>query len=365
MGERIGSTTRELGLDAARGAAIIAMVLAHSLPWFTAPWPLEPLLGQINDLASPMFGLVMGVSAGLVARKVVVRGDRRWPTVAHFALRAVLLMVVGELLLKINVWIALVLQPLGLTAFVGAFLMFLRPRYVAVLAGLVWLLELLNSLPGTEPDTATWRDPSHWLHYYALSDEHYRLTGLLPLFLLGVVIGRVGHTRVRTLWATAVVGAAGVMGWLVGKALHWGTEPGRWIDNTHDLALSALAFAGICAAAGLPALRGRVVREILRPVALVGTVALSVYALQFVLLKVLVQHAPAWLPFGWQPAVVFIAGCLMIGWLWARFVGRGPLELALAWLSGKSLMPRFAANAGAFSPAPLRTPRATSSRQDP
>lgn len=331
---------RDLGLDAARGLAIVAMVIAHSHPWFVAPGPVSRVIGEVNDLASPLFGLVMGVSAGLVARGVLARRRAQWPTIAHFAVRAVLLVVIGELLLKFHVWIALVLQPLGLTALIGAFLMFLRPRLLAALAAATWLLQLLNTLPGSGAGIASWRDPGEWLRFYLLSDPHYRVTGLLPLFLLGVVIGRVGHARPRTLRITSAVGALGVLGWVAGKALHLSTDPGRWIDNTHDLALSAIVFAVVCAATGAPALVGTVSRAVLRPVAAIGTVALSAYALQFLLLKLLIHHAPAWLPFGWKPAVVFIVACLVLSWLWARFIGKGPLEWLTAELSGRSLVRR-------------------------
>lgn len=335
---------RDLGLDAARGLAIVAMVIAHSHPWFVAPAPLNRLIGEINDLASPLFGLVMGVSAGLVARGVIERQRERrqekWPTIAHFAVRAVLLVVIGELLLKFDVWIALVLQPLGLTALVGAFLMFLRPRHLALLAVVTWVAQLANTLPGTDPDTADWHEPLHWLRFYVLSDSHYRLTGLLPLFLLGVFIGRVAHTRARTLQLTFVIGVSGAIGWLAGKALHLSAEPGRWIDNTHDLALCTIAFAVVCVAAGARAPLGTAARAVLRPIAVIGTVALSAYALQFPLLRILVHHAPAWLPFGWRPAVVFIVLCLVLSWAWARLVGQGPLEWLLAQLSGKRLLAR-------------------------
>lgn len=330
---------RDLGLDAARGLAIVAMVIAHSHPWFVAPGPLNRLIGEINDLASPLFGLVMGVSAGLVARGVLARRQAQWPTIAHFAVRAVLLVVIGELLLTFHVWIALVLQPLGLTALIGAFVMFLGPRVLAALAVATWLLQLLNTLPGGT-DTASWRDPGEWLHLYVLSDPHYRVTGLLPLFLLGVVLGRVGHARPQTVRLTFAVGVLGALGWVAGKALHLSTGHGQWIDNTHDLALSAIVFAATCAAAGAPAILGRLSQVVLRPVAAIGTVALSAYALQFVLLKLLVQHPPSWLPFGWKPAVVFIAACLAISWLWARYVGKGPLEWLTAELSGRSLVRR-------------------------
>lgn len=87
---------RDLGLDAARGVAIVAMVIAHAHTWFTAPGPLDRLVDEINDLASPLFALVMGVSAGLVARGIIARGQDRWPTIAHFAVRALLLVVLGS-----------------------------------------------------------------------------------------------------------------------------------------------------------------------------------------------------------------------------------------------------------------------------
>ncbi|NNG41264.1 DUF1624 domain-containing protein [Flexivirga sp. ID2601S] len=339
------SPTRDLGLDAARGIAIVAMVVAHAVPWFVAPQPLRAIIGQVNDLASPLFALVMGVSAGLVARRVVAARAPRWPTVAQFAVRAVLLVVIGELLGKINIWIAVVLQPLGLTALIGAFVMFLRVRYVAVLAVVLWLLQLLNTYPGNEPNDASWRHPAHWLHVYVLSDSHYRVTGLLPVFLLGLILGRVGHCRPRVLRATLALGVAAAAAWVIGRALGWSTYPGRFVDNTHDLALSAIVFALVGMATAAAPRAGTVIRALirtlLRPVATIGTVALSLYALQFVLIKLLVQHPVGWLPYGWKPAVVFIVTCLLIAWLWARLIGTGPVEWVVNLLSGRRLVRRL------------------------
>ncbi|WP_265446886.1 acyltransferase family protein [Flexivirga meconopsidis] len=332
---RTARQPRDLGLDAARGIAIIAMVIAHAVPWFQAPQPLKALIGQVNDLASPLFALVMGVSAGLVARRVLTEHAARWPTATQFAVRAVLLVVIGELLGKINLWIAVVLQPLGLTALLGALVMFLRVRYLAVLAVACWLLQLLNTYPGNEPNDANWRQPAHWLHVYVLSDSHYRVTGLLPVFLLGLILGRVGHARPRVLRATLALGVLAAAAWAFGRAMGWSTYPGRFIDNTHDLALSGIVFALVGMAAATAPRAGTVIRALLRPVATIGTVALSLYALQFVLIRLLVQHGPDWLPFGWKPAVVFIVACLLISWLWARLIGTGPIEWVVNVLSGR------------------------------
>ena len=53
---------RVLGLDAARGLAVVAMVIAHALPFISSrvPEAVMFLLVQVNDLASPLFALVMG-----------------------------------------------------------------------------------------------------------------------------------------------------------------------------------------------------------------------------------------------------------------------------------------------------------------
>jgi uncharacterized membrane protein len=59
---------RVLGLDAARGVAVVAMVIAHALPFVSSRLSEAAtyVLLQVNDLASPLFALVMGAAAGLV-----------------------------------------------------------------------------------------------------------------------------------------------------------------------------------------------------------------------------------------------------------------------------------------------------------
>ncbi|HWO50444.1 MAG TPA: heparan-alpha-glucosaminide N-acetyltransferase domain-containing protein [Ornithinibacter sp.] len=56
--------------DVLRGVAILAMLIAHAVPFLPgAPSALNFLMFNINDVASPLFALVMGMSAQIVTQR--------------------------------------------------------------------------------------------------------------------------------------------------------------------------------------------------------------------------------------------------------------------------------------------------------
>ena len=56
--------------DVLRGIAILAMLIAHAAPLVPSlPESVLFVQSNINDLASPLFALVMGMSTALVMRK--------------------------------------------------------------------------------------------------------------------------------------------------------------------------------------------------------------------------------------------------------------------------------------------------------
>jgi len=61
------SGTRLLVADVLRGIAIVAMVIAHAAPFVPSrPGVLSFVTSMFSEMASPLFALVMGLSAQLV-----------------------------------------------------------------------------------------------------------------------------------------------------------------------------------------------------------------------------------------------------------------------------------------------------------
>ena len=60
-------TGRDPAVDLVRGIAVVCMVIAHVKVWApTEDTLVKIVLTLVNNVASPLFALVMGVSAGIV-----------------------------------------------------------------------------------------------------------------------------------------------------------------------------------------------------------------------------------------------------------------------------------------------------------
>ena len=56
--------------DVLRGVAILAMLIAHAVPLLLgAPSAVNFMTDNVNDVASPLFALVMGMSAQIVTQR--------------------------------------------------------------------------------------------------------------------------------------------------------------------------------------------------------------------------------------------------------------------------------------------------------
>jgi len=316
-----------LGLDAARGVAVVAMVIAHGIPFISLRVSESSafVLQQVNDLASPLFVLVMGVAAGLVfGRGAASRG------IARAAVKGALLILLGVGLEQLDHWVAVILHILGLLLIVGTPLLVLGSRWLlgiaAVLfAGGPWVIEAVTraagGVAGGAATTAGWA--ANPLVQWLVTNTHYRVLTLLPLFLVGAVLGRRGLRDERTSWWCLLGGVALV--WasfaaeLLGRAVIFsGDHPDQVQEN--GLALAAYGFVMATDIAGE---RRPSVYAVLQPVALIGQVALSLYVFHVVLLVPLIPAFPqgGWLPFGLLLTVALVAA-----WGWARVIGRGPVE---------------------------------------
>lgn len=325
---------RVFGVDLTRGVAIVAMVIAHVRVWSPyyraeeAPTAVVLALAQINNLASPLFALVMGISVGLVARRASTspRSAARRDIV-----RGLVLIVIGLLLVELHTFVAIVLQPLGVTLIVGTLLARLPTRLVALVTGVSLLVAPVvnaaaRSIFATTPryGGSLWDQALQWVVLY----PHYRMTNLLPLFLIGVIVARMRFER-RLLTVLLVAGAACYLAFVALTALGYRVqESGDHLDTLSDLGLAVTVAAGLLL---LSPLLGDPVRAALRPVVGVGTVALSAYVFHVALIALLTQLYGPSLRSHWVAACLgVLVSTVALGWLWWRTVGVGPLERLMA-----------------------------------
>src|SRR5690606_19419554 len=115
-----------------------------------------------------------------------------------------------------------------------------------------------------------------------MAGHSYRAVSLLPFFALGALLAATGLLRrpgSLAVWAAPV--AVVLVGLRLGGVLDSGTLSGDPMDQAWDLSLVALAVLLVGATVGVG---GASLRWAWRPVGDLGAVALSVYALQLVVL---------------------------------------------------------------------------------
>lgn len=327
---RVGAAARDLGVDLARGLAILAMVVAHVKMWWQVDSrPVIFVLGQVNNVASPLFCLVMGVAAGLVLMRTV-RPVRPEAFVARNAVRGLALIAIGLLIEDLPSNIAIVLQVLGVVLLVGSPLLLLGARVVLVLAVLVFVAgpvinEVVMGSYVPQPGGGAWDRVLEWV----VASRHYRLTNLLPFFLVGGFLAMRGLRR-RDLRVVTLLGVVGLPVLVASAVLLEARTSGSFLDNISDLALSFTAFGATVLLARAPQLDGTV--RALAPVAAVGSVALSAYVFHVLLIAGL-NHYVGWT---WLrahpvlPSVGVLLATVGTGWLWWHLLGRGPIERVLA-----------------------------------
>ena len=117
--------------DVLRGIAILAMLIAHAAPLVPSlPESVLFVQSNINDLASPLFALVMGMSTALVMRKAGPSAQDRGLVVVQNAIRGLILVALGLWLTTWGSWIAIILSFLGIVLMVGTPLLLLSTRWI-------------------------------------------------------------------------------------------------------------------------------------------------------------------------------------------------------------------------------------------
>lgn len=340
-------------VDLLRGVAILAMLIAHGAPflWPTGmSRPVEMLLGGINALASPLFGLVMGAAAAIVWSRPLTL--ERWPrrTLADIG-RGVLVFGLGVLLVDVDTWVAIVLHVLGVlmvlglpvAALAGAALrggrssgLWRAATWTSTVAAFVAAPWLTGTLAPAGERIANGRAGDWSELWVALTaGSSYRAVSLLPFFTLGAALTASGLVRQPRRLALLAGVSAGLLAALrLAGVLRPGELSGDVMDQWWDLTLVSVAVAVI---AGVLALGPRVPAALRQPLADLGTIALSVYALQLLVLKPLMgldlwQTSARW---GWMCllALVLVPSVAMV--TWRRVLGPGPLELVVALVTGK------------------------------
>ncbi|MFC6694640.1 hypothetical protein [Nocardioides daphniae] len=323
---------REWGVDLARGVAVISMFVAHTAP---TAGPGDVLILS-EFLTFPLFALLVGAGAELAARRsgVLEHG------VASLV-RAAALLLAGWLLAKAGAWVVIVLAPLGvltLLCWAVSRLPALAVGAVALVAAAVapWTIEASRA---TVMEMVVAQETAQLWWFELLVSTSYPqavllLAGCVGILATRLLVPRSGRPVPAATAGTVLAASLLVFGLLTALRLTGRTDIAPY-ETTWPEQLFVVSLAlGTYAACFLLA-RLDVVRRVLTPLAWVGAMTLTVYALHIGWLAWWARGLyPGTPDDAWVNVFGMSAGALVVATLWhlLRAPGpwrRGPLEGAV------------------------------------
>lgn len=318
---------RDLGVDVARGVAVLSMYVAHVAP---SDGPGQVLLLS-EFLTAPLFALLVGVGAELSAQRP--RRSRAWRSA----------LVRGAVLLGIGVWLAslpsqilIVLVWLGVLTWIMAGV----ARLPSVLVAGIGVLGLAAG-PLWQRDVATWWARS--IDAYGgldapgvrlmgavldlvLINDAYRLVAFVGYACLGVLAVRLLRSR-ATATAVVALGLAAAL-FALDKVGGVPLDPyaGTWQETAFVAVLALATLAGSWVVADR--WRGAPVVALAR----VGGMALTLYVLHVLATIAYLRTEPAsGRDDSWLLLAGLVLGSLALAWAWHLALGRtrlrrGPIE---------------------------------------
>ena len=331
---------RIVGIDVARGLAILGMFVAHAIPRVDDGELLA------DGRSSILFATLAGVSLGIVtgAARPLSPGTRS-PRSTSIVLRALVLFVLGVLLWTLDSGIAIILDYYAFMFLLLTPLLFLR-RTVLAAIGLI-LVVVAPLLAQVAPDAVdTGADPLAIFFSTYLLTGYYPALVWLPFLIAGLICVRSDLRRRRTqVWMIGGGAASAVLGYGAAAVLP-GVSAAAHSSTTAEVLGSggvAIAVIGVLLAlTGMPRNSGAAVRGILWPIAATGSMALTVYTLQIVALAIAarIRDDSGGIEYpGWPLLIGLCVGSIVFASLWRRFLGTGPLERAMNLLTRPARKP--------------------------
>lgn len=378
--EKITGTARVIGVDVARGIALFGMMAVHSFDSFRDNGTPSVATVIAGGRSAATFVFLAGVSlAFLSGGRACLQGNRRTVAAAGIAVRGVLIGLIGLALGSLRAPAEVILPFYGLMFLLSIPLLWLSSRTLARIAVAVAVLGpvLLVATAGSglpyagaqnDPTLGTLVHDPVGLLVRLLITGAYPVVAYLAYLCAGLAVGRLDLSSPRLAKRLLVGGLALAIAARVGSAillyplgglsrlvavtapagdgvpvaqqLLWEPSQGTswWylalpsphantpFDLFHTLG-SAMAVLG----AMLLLTRLPVAERVLRPVAYVGSMTLTLYSAHLVVLwSGLLDGEPLAL------YLVMVVAAIVFALLWRRRFGQGPLERLVAKVAGRS-----------------------------
>lgn len=362
---RSATRSRVDGVDTARGLALIGMFIAHAAP-VAATLEGAELLAIADERPRLLFALTAGLALGFIsggtrpipAARGFAGGPARGRLRLQISIRAVILIALGLIITAtVAPLVFIILDVYGVAFLVMLPLLFL-PRRVALGVGIVGLaiapgLAVVLSREQWVADARLARVnlPVDWFISGA-----YPVIEWVPVMLIGIALARYGMTRPSVVAWTALLGTAAAVAFLpAGVALlHLGAaqqrDPsiaansitsfavGESLQALGNVGVSALVVAAMVTLTALAreSVR-RVASALLSPITAMGAMPFTIYTVHLLVLGAAIRVENGFkTDDSWPLTIGLIVGSMAFAWCWRRYIGRGPLEMGMRYVSGRT-----------------------------
>ncbi|MFF4229522.1 DUF418 domain-containing protein [Streptomyces sp. NPDC001820] len=371
------SAGRLIGLDLARGLAILGMYAAHVGPEPSVGGPLGWAMEAARGRSATLFALLAGFTLVILTGRPEPRTGRAGrQAVGRVLIRSAILIALGYLLTALDTSVDVILSVYGLLFILALPLYRLRAATLAAIAAsaalvmpLVWYLLLAAVEHGSWADAVIAHDPlaritdSEGLVELFITGEYPVLTWL-PFIIAGMAVAKLDLKRPGVPAKIALSGGALVVvgyggSWLalhlvpgaqaaVSAATDGGPAASAWWSDAvsedptvgvpawllvaaphSQTTWSILGSTGVAlvvlAACLIATARSARLRWLAAPVIAVGSIALTAYVGHIIAIKALgVDELPdsAALPV----LICFAVAAMLLALAWTRAFQRGPLE---------------------------------------
>lgn len=375
-GEARADNARLIGVDAARGVALLGMMAVHVLPLVDADGSASGSYAVAGGRSAALFAVLAGVGLALASGGTRPPRGRGWAAAALGTLvRAALIGAIGLVVGMADSGIAVILVYYALLFVLAIPLLPLGPRLLAPMAVVVAVVvPVLSFLVRPNLDLPDRGNPTLW----TLLDDplgtletllvtgYYPVLGWTAYLCAGLAVGRLQLRRTATAWwlltvgIVLAVGSAVVSSVLLGPlggadelraALRPGTDLGQVLDGSMygntptttwwwlavDTPHSTTPFDLLhttgtsLAAIGAMLLLARVAAPVLVPLAAAGSMTLTLYSTHVLLLA-----TPFLPPDPTRSYVLQVVAVLVLATMWRSTGRRGPLEAIVAAAAGRA-----------------------------